>query len=31
MPDDIAARHVELIIDRLIPAVAEFDRVETHI
>lgn len=31
MPDDIAARHVELIIDRLIPAVAEFDRVKTHI
>jgi hypothetical protein len=31
MPDDIAARHVELIVDQLIPAVAQFDRVETHI
>jgi hypothetical protein len=31
MPDDIAARHVALIGDQLIPAVAEFDRAESHI
>lgn len=31
MPDHIASRHVELIVDQLIPAVAEFDRAESHI
>ena len=31
MPDDIAARHVELIVDQLIPAVAEWGRAESHV